>query len=188
MLADEVRRWLGSRRPDSRARRSVPRASRPPADSDRPSRRRCDERARPALRPGSAWLRGQCSRMLGDRARVAVVDGDEVVAAEEEVDVVRREALSSPLRESRCRAARRRDSRRTARSWDTAARSSRPRPTADESRTCRTGSATRESTARPGRPRARRRTPDSARRDRCSVTCSVRPFAVDENRRSIARP
>ena len=40
---------------------------------------------------------------LGDRSRVAVVDGDEIIRADEEVDVVGREAVLARLRSMPCR-------------------------------------------------------------------------------------
>ena len=65
----------------SRARRADPRACRPRAGSDRPSRRRCGGTARPALRRGSSVLRVHVLAQLVDRPRVAVVHGDEIVRA-----------------------------------------------------------------------------------------------------------
>ena len=55
------------------------------------------EAARPALRRGSSGSACTCSRSSAIDARVAVVHGDEVVRAEEEVDVVRREAVLAGL-------------------------------------------------------------------------------------------
>ena len=89
---------------------------------------------------------------LGDRSRVAVVDRDEVVRADEEVDVVRGETLSARLEvdavQDRVQVAVVR--------FDLRVMQLRPRVLDRqrmEPRTCRSGSAIRESTARPGRPR-----------------------------------
>ena len=83
-----------------------------------------------------------------DRPRVAVVDGDEIVRAEEEVDVVRVEAVLAALEVDAVQD----DVEVAVVGLDLRVlrlAPSRPRPTADGTRTCRSGSATRGSTAPP---------------------------------------